>query len=60
MKANTSKVQIEAWEAKDKLYELVKHLAPAEQIKKLISMGKPFSDEIKKLKNLNKTQNKAN
>jgi hypothetical protein len=51
MKANTSKVQIEAWEAKDKLYELVKHLAPAEQIKKLMSMGKPFSDEVKKLKN---------
>ena len=48
---NTSKVQIEAWEAKDKLYELVKHLAPAEQIKKLIRMGKPFSDEIKRLKN---------
>jgi hypothetical protein len=54
MKANTSKVQIEAWEAKDKLYELVKHLAPAEQIKKLVSMGKPFSDEIKRLKNLAK------
>ena len=51
---NTSKVQIEAWEAKEKLYELVKHLAPSEQIKKLLSMGKPFSDEIKKIKNSKK------
>ena len=50
MKINTPQVQIEAWEAKEKLYELVKHLSPAEQIKKLLSMGKPFADEIKKLK----------
>ena len=54
MKANTSKVQIEAWEAKEKLYELVKHLAPTEQIKKLMSMGKPFSDEMRRLKNSGK------
>lgn len=54
MKTNTSKVQIEIWEAKNKLYEMVKHLSPAEQIKKLLSMGKPFSDEMKKLKKSNK------
>ncbi len=54
MKANTSNVQIEAWKAKDKLYELVKDLDPKEQIKKLISMGKPFSDEIKRLKGLSR------
>lgn len=54
MKANTSKMQIEVWEAKDRLYELVKHLTPSEQIKKLLSMGKPFTDEIKKLKKLQK------
>ena len=53
MKTNTPQVQIEAWEAKEKLYELVKHLSPPEQIKKLMSMGKPFSDEIKKIKNSN-------
>ena len=50
MKANTSIVQIEAWKAKEKLYEMVKDIDPAEQMKKLISLGKPFSDEIKKLK----------
>lgn len=59
MKSNTSKVQIEAWEAKEKLYELVKHLSPSAQIKKLMSMGKPFSDEIKRLKNLNQLKNDA-
>ena len=53
MKVSTPKVQVEVWDAKDRLYELVKHLSPAEQIKKLMSMGKPFSDEIKKLKNSN-------
>ena len=52
MKANTPDVQIEAWKAKDKLYELVKDIDPKDQIKKLISMGKPFSDEIKKIKSL--------
>ena len=52
MKANTSIVQIEAWKAKEKLYELVKDIDPSEQMKKLISLGKPFSDEIKKLKKL--------
>ena len=52
MKANTPEVQIEAWKAKEKLYELVKDIDPKDQIKKLISMGKPFSEEIKKLKKL--------
>ena len=42
MKANTSIVQIEAWKAKEKLYEMVKDIDPAEQMKKLISLGKPF------------------
>ena len=55
MKANTSKMQIEVWGAKDRLYELVKHLSPSEQIKKLLSMGKPFADEIKKLKDQQKS-----
>ncbi len=55
MKTNTPKVQIEIWQAKEKLYEMVKHLSPSEQIKKLLSMGKPFSDEIKKIKNSKKT-----
>jgi hypothetical protein len=50
MKTNTPQVQIEAWAAKEKLYEMVKHLSHAEQVKKLMSMGKSFSDEIKKLK----------
>ncbi len=40
--SNTSKVQIEAWEAKKKLHELVKHLAPAGQIKKADKYGETF------------------
>ena len=41
MKTNTPKVQI-ADQAKEKLYELVKHLAPVAHIKKLMSMGNLF------------------
>ncbi len=33
MKAKTPKVQVDIWEAKEKLYELVKNLSPDEQIK---------------------------
>jgi hypothetical protein len=57
MKAKAPKVQIEAWEAKEKLYEMVKDLSPKEQIKKLLSEGKTFSDGIKRLKNKQKIVN---
>ena len=52
MKTNTPQVQIEAWAAKEKLYELVKHLSPSEQIKKLMSMGKLFFGRDKKIKEI--------
>ena len=55
MNVSTPKVQVEVWDAKDRLYELVKHLSPSEQIKKLLSIGKSFADEIKKQKNYQKT-----
>ena len=32
MKSNTPKVQIEVWEAKERLYEMVKHLSPSAKI----------------------------
>ncbi len=50
MKAKTPKVQVDIWEAKEKLYEVVKNLSPDEQIKKLLSSGKSFPDEIRRLK----------
>jgi hypothetical protein len=44
-------------EAKQRLYEMVKGLLPKEQIKKLISTGKPFAGEMKRLKSEQKNYN---
>lgn len=46
MKAKIPKVQKAVWDAKEKLYDKVKDLSPKEQVLKLLSLGKPYIDQV--------------